>query len=61
MLGWVMEVLADGQRTSVLQGHSHASPQRHRGCRPCTTHAASFKYPVLYAMLHNIAPGLGTA
>ena len=32
----------------------------HRGCRPLTERTASFKNPGWYAMLQNIAPGLGT-
>ena len=33
---------------------------RLRGCRPCTAHTASFKYPGPHAMPKTIAPGLET-
>ena len=46
--GW--GVVARANNKDAVQG----------GCRPRTAHAASFKYPGLYPVLHSMAPGLGT-
>ena len=47
-------------RAHCMSAHAISPADAIGGWRPRTARTASFKYPGLYATLHNMAPGLGT-